>query len=197
LLPDPESLTVQHNLALVYGAEGDHDRAARLLRRLLAHQPDVHLRLNLAVQLQLGGRYAEAEQLYREVPESPAAVHNLASLYRDQGRLAEAEKLSRLSLNAGGSAPSRERAMSLSLLGVLLYLRGERSEAEKVLSEALIMQRSILGDTHPDTEGIRKNLNDVRKRRKPATTARRQGLIVDIRDLDQSRKPSTHIRSLP
>jgi serine/threonine protein kinase/tetratricopeptide (TPR) repeat protein len=90
------------------------------------------------------------------------SLYVLASALQRQRKLAEAE-------TAHGEALAIRRALgdktevisSLNNLGLVLRDGGKKTEAEKVIREALAMAREIFGNDHPDTGVSLKNLASV------------------------------------
>jgi hypothetical protein len=82
-----------------------------------------------------------------------AAIHSLACVRRDQGRLPEAAALATEAL-AGRRAVLRaahpDTLASLDLLATLMQTQGD-ARAEPLLTELLREQRAALGDAHADT----------------------------------------------
>ncbi|OCX82919.1 hypothetical protein A6M27_18270, partial [Acidithiobacillus thiooxidans] len=128
---------------------------------------------NLALMLQVQGKWTEAEPLCRrameiqekvlgpEHPETATSLNNLASLIQNQGKLAEAEPLCRRALEIRGKALGPEHpdtATSFNNLALLLQVRGKLAEAESLYGRALEIREKVLGPEHPDTAVSLNNL---------------------------------------
>ncbi len=110
------------------------------------------------------GRYAEAETLWEAAlkdaekfpPEDPRLVetlNNLAQLYDDQKKSAEAEPLYQRLLaieekTLGADHP--DVATTLYRLAKLYQAQGKSAEAEPLYQRALAIRDRVLGPTHPD-----------------------------------------------
>ncbi|WP_200867668.1 tetratricopeptide repeat protein, partial [Acidithiobacillus thiooxidans] len=81
-------------------------------------------------------------------------LNNLASLLKDQNKLAEAELLLRRVLGVWGKVFGLEHlvtAATLNNLAFLLKAQGKRVEAELFYCRALEILEKVLGPEHPDT----------------------------------------------
>jgi len=111
------------------------------------------------------GRYAEAEELYRDAleigratigeghPSYAIRLSNLAGAVEAQGRYAEAEGLYREALEIdratiGEGHPSY--AIHLNNLANVVRAQGRYAEAEGLFREALEIDRATIGEGHPD-----------------------------------------------
>jgi tetratricopeptide (TPR) repeat protein len=86
---------------------------------------------------------------------------SLAYLYRDQGKLSEAESLLVKSLEGRRRAFGENHARTLTAMNDLAYLyrrQGRQSEAEALATKVFEGRRSVLGDEHQDTLG---SMNDL------------------------------------
>jgi len=112
---------------------------------------------------QLGGRYAEAERLFKHSlgiwetvlgPEHDymaTILSNLAELYRMQSRYAEAEPLYKRSLAILEKMQDPEHsdvAMSLNNLAWLYDDQGRHAEAEPLFKRSLKIWETVLGSGH-------------------------------------------------
>ena len=91
-------------------------------------------------------------------------INNLAQLYRQQGRFAEAETLMRSELaitekTHGPDHPST--ATSLNNLGTLFTARGRAADAVTLLKRALAIKEKVHGPDHPDVATTLNNLADA------------------------------------
>jgi len=110
------------------------------------------------------GRYAEAETLWKSAlkdaesfpPEDPRLVvslKNLAQLYDDQKKSAEAEPLYQrlLAIEEKRLGPDHpDLATTLYHLAKLYQAHGKSAEAEPLYQRALEIKDRVLGPTHPD-----------------------------------------------
>jgi serine/threonine-protein kinase len=175
--PDhPETAVSREHLGLVLRNLGDGERAERLLRRavetLERHRGDDGGELalaqglhNLASLLAEGGRYDEAEALFRRalaikrrLPEAAgaaglaASLNGYATLLATRGRLDEAEALYREALLARRAAHGPvhpEVSSALNNLANVLAERGSRDEAQSLYAEDLALRRKLYGDGDP------------------------------------------------
>jgi tetratricopeptide (TPR) repeat protein/predicted AlkP superfamily pyrophosphatase or phosphodiesterase len=95
---DPRSATAHGQLGMILVMQERHDRAVPMLERALELDPDLYeLRLHLAVQYHSLKKPEACEAVLRAAlsrrPGEPEATRLLASLYRETGRQAEAERL--------------------------------------------------------------------------------------------------------
>jgi non-specific serine/threonine protein kinase/serine/threonine-protein kinase len=121
---------VCHVLGTTYRFLGDYDSASRELERAVA---------------------LRRRALGEEDPATLTSEHSLSALLHDQNRLAEAEAMCRVVLNARRKQlPAGDVGVpsSLTLLGLILTDRGEPKEAEPLLREALVLFSSALPDNH-------------------------------------------------
>jgi tetratricopeptide (TPR) repeat protein len=138
---------------LVFGCTGSSDPAARW-------EQD-SAKASEAFQQ---GRYAEAETLWKSalkdaesfLPEDPRLVvslKNLAQLYDDQKKSAEAEPLYQrlLAIEEKRLGPDHpDLATTLYHLAKLYQAHGKSAEAEPLYQRALAIRDRVLGPTHPD-----------------------------------------------
>src|SRR5262249_40802065 len=97
-------------------------------------------------------------------PDVATSLHNLAILYADQGRYAEAEPLYKRALAIrekvlGDEHP--EFAKGLNNLAVLYGRQGRYAEAEPLFRRALAIVEKARGPEHPNTKSVRENLQSV------------------------------------
>jgi len=122
---------------------GNYGAAARALEPFTS---DAEPRRMLAQLYVLLGRYADAEVLYRRLPEAPT---RLAAVLQLQGRYAEADKLLRRACEArvrkvGVDDP--EVADCFARMGELARLQGRLEEAERRLWQAYQIQTYLYGE---------------------------------------------------
>ena len=140
-------------------------------RRVLGpdHVDNAPVLNNLGLQITHHGRYDEAEPLMRETlrlflaefgedhPNTSFGLDNLAMMLREAGRYDEAEPFARRGLAVRRQvfgSDHRFTGESLFSLGTLLALRGapgDHAEADALLSEALVVYITTLGEDHPGT----------------------------------------------
>jgi CHAT domain-containing protein/tetratricopeptide (TPR) repeat protein len=126
-----------------------------------------------AVQLEENGQYAKAQplwQVYRhwcerilgeKHPETVHSYNNLANNLSSQGRNADAEMLSRRTLDlrrelVGEKHP--DTAKAFNTLAHNLQSRGRYADALPLLQKSLDLRRELLGEKHPDTATGYRNL---------------------------------------
>ena len=108
-----------------------------------------------------------------EHPQTAASLNDLASLYRHQGRYAEAEPLYERALTIREEKLGLEdpdTATSLYDLGRLRYQQERHAEAKPLFERALRIQKEALGREHPDTTRTRRALEDLLKKMRTETT---------------------------
>jgi tetratricopeptide (TPR) repeat protein len=109
--------------------------------------------------------YQRALALYERVlgPDHPhvaTSLHNLAALYRAQGRYDQAEPLYQRALGIRERVLGPEHpdvAQSLNNLARLYQAQGRYGAAEPLFQRALALYERVLGPDHPDTATARKN----------------------------------------
>jgi CHAT domain-containing protein/Tfp pilus assembly protein PilF len=128
---------------------------------------------NVAFNLQMQGKYAEAEPLSRKAlaitrhvlgeddATTAASYNNVAFNLQMQGKYAEAEPLLRKALaikqhTLGEDHPAT--ATSYNNVAVNLHAQGKHAEADPLYRKALAIRRKLLGDDHPDTATCYNNL---------------------------------------
>jgi len=104
------------------------------------------------------------ETLGPEHPKTLDALHELAVLRMDQGKLDEAEALHRQVYETrlrvlGETHP--DTLMSMNNLGDLLRERNQLGEAYELLSRVVDLRHVVLGEKHPDTLVSMNNLANV------------------------------------
>ncbi len=132
-----EAARAYNNVAVTVMELGDYDEAIR------------------AAEAALAINRKELDPLH---PAIDAALNNLATLYEDVGKLAEAEALYRESVALSRDHDDDESiATGLNNLGHTLDLQGNFPEAEEVLKEAIRLRVKALGDSAPDVAQARLN----------------------------------------
>jgi non-specific serine/threonine protein kinase/serine/threonine-protein kinase len=167
------------------------DRAADKVANSFANQPEVEADVRLAIgeTYRRLGRYDRARpQLERALAlrrehlgaddwDTLAAVHSLAGVLQEEGKLPEAEPLLRQNLEAcrrllGPDHPDTLNAENS--LALLLQYQGKLAEAEPLLRQGLEACRRVLGPDHPDTLNAVHNL---------AALLREQGKLAEAEPL--------------
>jgi serine/threonine protein kinase/tetratricopeptide (TPR) repeat protein len=151
------------------------DQASSSLGEEFSEQPLIEARLRgtMGETYEALGLYGEAEPHLRraleiqtelqpeEQPERLKAVHDLALLYRKQGRLEEAEPLSVAALEGARRALGEEHPQTLAAMHSLASLyqdQGRHQEAEALYVETLELRSRVLGAEHDDTLSTKNNL---------------------------------------
>jgi tetratricopeptide (TPR) repeat protein len=162
-----------NNLGAFYVAQGYYELAKPLTslalemrQRLCAEDLLVaESTNNLAVICQFQGRYKEAEQHFLQVqdlykkslgddqhPEVATLFHNLASMYLNQERYAEAEPLLEKALKLRTNLFGEEHlsvAESLSSLAGMYLVNGRYAEAESLYLQVRDLNKKFLNEEHP------------------------------------------------
>jgi hypothetical protein len=177
----PEALGLDIATANVLTAQGKHRAAEDVLRRTrdgiraLAGEDDPHflaLTDGLVVCLWAQERFKEAEVFARErlrLAQKAGAMgeglatprHNLANALAGQGRLREAEVLSRQALEGLSKDLGEDHfrtAIATNALAVLLDEQGKHAEAEALHRRCLLTRLAALGESHPHTASSYHNL---------------------------------------
>ncbi len=167
----PDVTRSRNNLALIVQQRGYYDEANRELREALRlnqtllppGHPKVALSLSrLATNLLKEGNHEEAQQLYLEAlaiarglenGEDTVAIilNNLASLHLKNNDVSLAEPLAREAVDIHRRLDVPQRVpftYALVTLGEVLVAKGDPSEAHSVLSEALAVEKTTLGERH-------------------------------------------------
>jgi tetratricopeptide (TPR) repeat protein len=98
--------------------------------------------------------------LGEEHPSVATSLHNLAYLYKSQGRYEEAEPLYIQSLDMDKKLLGEEHpsvATSLHNLAALYKSQGRYEEAEPLYVQSLDMRKKLLGEEHPYTQGTQRD----------------------------------------
>jgi tetratricopeptide (TPR) repeat protein len=152
----PEHATTRktsNELATVYWNEGKYDEAEALFlagleasRKTLGPENTDTL---FAEVLRVSQRVLGPEHI-----ETLQRMSNLASLYAEQGRNPEAEKLMLEALEGKRKVLGPEHPSTLFAMNALaeIYLKeGRYDEAERLLRQTLDARRRVLGPSHPNT----------------------------------------------
>ena len=155
-------------------AEASSREAVALYQKLYGDQNTNTVRgmNNLAAILQSLARYDEAATLYRAVlafwnrtqeghPNALISTQNLATVLRDRGDEAEAERLSRSLIEQWPAVVGEKHALngiSRMHLAIQLRDRGDLAEADQLLQEALAVFTGLHGEEHPDVATARHHL---------------------------------------
>jgi serine/threonine protein kinase/tetratricopeptide (TPR) repeat protein len=151
------------------------DQADAPLGERFAEQPLIEARLRgtIGETYVALGLYTEAEPHLRrafeiqnelqpgEQPERLKAIHNLALLYRNQGRFDESEPLSVEALEGARRALGEQHPQTLAAMHSLasLYVeQGRQEEAEALYLQTLALRTRVLGAEHDDTLSTKNNL---------------------------------------
>ena len=142
------------------------------------------------------GRYADAEKLFLAAlkeaegfgPDDPRlamSLNNLAGLYDNQGKYAEAEPLYKRLLAIDEKALGPEHpdvAASLNNLALLYYNQGKYAEAEPLHKRALAIKEKTLGPDHPRVATSLENYTALlRETNREAEAARMEARAKTIR----------------
>jgi tetratricopeptide (TPR) repeat protein len=147
LAVQPEHLEALHLLGVVAHQQGDHARAALLIGRAIAGNPNNAMyHANLAEAHRALGQFDEADASCRVAlrlrPHYPEAVNNLGMALLDQGKTDDA-----LVAFAEALRLKPDFATASNNLGNALRLRGELSEAETHFRRAVAMD-PVLAEAH-------------------------------------------------
>ncbi|KAJ7105305.1 hypothetical protein C8R44DRAFT_943168 [Mycena epipterygia] len=174
-----DTLTAMAHLAKTYSRKGFFEHAEVLQR---ASSEDLEQR-DTAGPGALGGsresykrsckKMVESASLGREHPATLRAQAVLATIYRQRGRLQDAEALGKEVLRKQSATLGEEHPESLGTLaslGLTVYELGRLSEAHELQGRALQAWRRVLGEGHPDTKEnageLEETLRKLEKERK-------------------------------
>lgn len=168
-------VTYLENLASLFAIQGRYAEAEQLYKNVLEmHQENLDGILTSGnamptvgalVRLYTAqGRYAEAEEYCKDVlyfrvslygiysPSMMMLMENLAFLYQNQKRFADAELLLKIVLNFHENRRNqRTTALSLDNLAELYRIQGRYTESEPLYKRALAIRETQFGKTHPVT----------------------------------------------
>jgi CHAT domain-containing protein/tetratricopeptide (TPR) repeat protein len=206
----PDVAALLTNLAQLYFAKPDYDRAESLFRRALSireralgaqHADVATSAFNLAFVLYSKGDYDGAELLYRRAltirekalgPEHPlvaGALSSLAEVYRQKGEYVRAEPLLSRALLIREKAlgpEHREVAITLNNFGGLYQTKGDYARAEPLFQRVLKIREKLFGPEHPEVAAALNNLAQLYKQQGDYARAeplQRRALAVDEKAL--------------
>jgi serine/threonine-protein kinase len=153
--------------------EGHDAEAEQMLRRALTldsasmdNDRAAFTRNYLALEIERKGAFDEAAQLLREAVDISRKTNgemnqgyaillqNLGGALIDMGDLSGAEATERQVLairrKLSGKDDHPDTAFTLNLLGYILLIKGDWSQAKPFLAEALAIRKKYLGQQHPD-----------------------------------------------
>ena len=151
------------------------DKGSKQIETKLTNQPEVQARLlaTMGDVYESLGLYPQSKELLQRAvdirrrvlgstsPEFLSSVNDLARVLREQGQLADAEKLLISTLATGRSALGAENPVTLSSmieLANVMHDEGRLSDAEKLRRETLEIQNRVLGPEDPETLRSMNNL---------------------------------------
>jgi tetratricopeptide (TPR) repeat protein len=178
---DPSILRTMNNLSALYWKQDQPERAEPLFQRVLSgHETRFGLTHpnTLAIVYNLGLFYRtraprKAEKMYLRAlegqvheltvahPRTLQTLNDLVVLYKEQGRLAEAETLLRRLVAGKETTHGTAHPVTLDLvahLAVLCYRQGRFGPAEEMFERALAGFRDVLGPAHETCVGLDKGL---------------------------------------
>lgn len=129
---NPEEHEIRLNLGMAYNRAGNFDDAERLLRELITEGVNGRATKELASVLFRAGRFAEALELYMDLPPSADVMDRIAMCHRELGNLDDALEWSRKAVNERPNWPT-----AMVNLAVILAARGELDEAAILLEQVL------------------------------------------------------------
>jgi Tfp pilus assembly protein PilF len=98
-------------------------------------------------------------------PDTLSTVHDLATVFLDQGNYEEAEKLYRENLEIekrvlGPEHPDTANSMT-TLANTIRFIDGHNAEAENLYRKALEIESRVVGPDHPSTTRAQEGLANV------------------------------------
>ena len=150
---DPVVLEIMSSLALYFWSRGFYLESKGLFTEVLAEEMRV-------------GSAGSEKALGLEHMSPLHTAHNLGDLYRDQGKLAEAEVMYRRALAGYEKALGPEHRWTLRTvrnLGILRSEQGKLAEAEIMYQRALAGYEKALGPEHTSTLNAVHNLGILRR----------------------------------
>ena len=169
------TITIIHNLGLLFMHKGDYEQAEVMLRKSLAvrerdYGSDDYGTLKslnvLGLILKKRGNYKESETLFRrslqtrekllgnDHPSTIIAMNNLGTLLKNMGDKDGAEIIMRRSLEICNRTLGNNHRSTFTVqnnLGLILTDKGEYEEAEPLYLKSLEGREKILGKEHPST----------------------------------------------
>ncbi len=212
----PDTIAAWSLLADVHRAAGRLDDAEKLYRKAKsatdarfgkAHPKAADARRELAVCLTAQDDYAGAESLLADARKALAGNktadlfalrrldHTTAELYRETGRLAEAEPLYATALKAAVEkfGPAHPLVTSWAYdAALLLIAKGRYSEADQVLTATVAGREKTLGPNHPATVAALELLSEVKQQR--GRTAEAEELVRRALDRSAETDPMVTVR---
>lgn len=181
----PSVAVSYNNLGLIWGDKGNHDKAIYFyeksldmsVKTLSEHDPSLAISYS-----NLGGawvskhEYKKAVELYEKAlaiflktlghkhPNVATAYNNLGENFRLLGQYNKSGECHEkaLAIRLGlSSASHRDLAESYNSIGLLWYSKGVSDKATHYLNKALATSEAGLGNCHPITETIRKNIASI------------------------------------
>lgn len=172
---------ILNRLGSLYCKQGRYAAAVRMYRRVADIQEQrpeasererINSKSNLATALHAERKFHEAEKLFIEVAESceralnasasdiASAWNNVAAVYFEQGRLADAEEYYRRAYGLQGRAtPNQLAALTIGNNLALLYAEQRKTaEAESLYQEVLTRLRAVVGNEHQSVATTLNNL---------------------------------------
>ncbi len=129
---DPESREKRSNYAEALARSGRRKEAEEILRALLCEKYDPAVSRRLGRLMFAEGRFDEALDIFRALPETPENLDRVAMSLHRLGRTEEAIPIQRRAVSERPDWPA-----GMINLAVMLASRGELDEAEKLLRKAL------------------------------------------------------------
>jgi CHAT domain-containing protein/tetratricopeptide (TPR) repeat protein len=212
----PDTIAAWLLLADVYRAAGRLDDAEKLYRKAKsatdarfgkAHPKAADARRELAVCLTAQGDYAAAEALLSDARKAlagnktadPFALrrldHATAELYRETGRLAEAEPLYAAALKAVVEKFGPAHPLTTSWAydaALLLIAKGRSAEADQLLTATVAGREKTLGPSHPATVAALELLSEVKQQR--GRSAEAEELVRKALDRSAETDPMVTVR---
>ncbi|KAH8671374.1 hypothetical protein BX600DRAFT_411360 [Xylariales sp. PMI_506] len=128
---------------------------------------------NVAETYRITAKYAQAEQMYRQVlelqkevlgrdhPDTLSSMNHLATVLDNQGKCLEAEQIHQQVLELRKAVLGRDHLYTLSSmnnLALVLDSQGKCLEAEQIHRQVLELRKAVLGRDHPYTLSSMNNL---------------------------------------
>lgn len=185
---DPDNSLIHKDLGEVFEKKGDKARSAAHYEKALQLLPpgstfipqiEAKLALYRGERYLANGELVDAGREYEKVlakdPRNPAALFNLAAIYRELGKIGDAERM----LRTLSEDKPDDQTVKLRL-GTLLLERGNVREAKEML-ESVVSQE----EGGPLTQQARRLLSDIMAREagKTPDAASLESLITDYRSL--------------
>ncbi len=180
-----DSGTLFHNIAGVFRAQGDYERALEYCGKALAitekvfgceHLDTATMYNNIAVVYSTLGDYERAMEYYgkalaitekvlgNEHPLTATMYNNMAVVYADQGEYERAQEYNGKALTIRECVLGREHpstAMTYNNMAGVFQVLGEYERAQEYYRKTLTIRERVLGREHPDTATTYNNMADV------------------------------------